>query len=285
MSKVKVLHLFERILCCFSSSQQDPRVVLCSAKSFSLEIPMVSSQDASDLLRVLKQTETSIVQECAICHRRLEPAKCFKCEFCGLFVCERCQGTTSEVAPLAGSDAANRPADAAASESRPKSKPASKLLLCRACAPSLDASSSQKPTNPSIHPMFPKIVQDPYDPNSFLPAGWGIAMLPDGRRYFFNPLLWLSSWAIPKEEWSNDCPVGFAKYFDQNGEAFVFDAKLGKAVGNAEGRVFVKKCPCCKYDCSDVKEMVCPACNSVIRSFLCVCAKTEKYCLGGYSKT
>ena len=121
--------------------------------------------------------------------------------------------------------------------------------------------------------MFPKIVQDPYDPNSFLPAGWGIAMLPDGRRYFFNPLLWLSSWAIPKEEWSNDCPVGFAKYFDQNGEAFVFDAKLGKAVGNAEGRVFVKKCPCCKYDCSDVKEMVCPACNSVIRSFLCVCAK------------
>ena len=152
---------------------------------------MVSSQDASDLLRVLKQTETSIVQECSICHRRLEPAKCFKCEFCGLFVCERCQGTTSEVDPLAGSDAANRPADAAASESRPKSKPASKLLLCRACAPSLDASSSQKPTNPSIHPMFPKIVQDPYDPNSFLPAGWGIAMLPDGRRYFFNPLLYV----------------------------------------------------------------------------------------------
>lgn len=216
---------------------------------------MLSPQDASDLLRILKQSEASNLQECAICHCGLKPAKCFKCEFCGLLVCELCQGASSQAAATAVSSADGQPADA--EMAKPK-------LLCRACYPSL---GSKKPAPPSIHPVFPQIVKDPYDPDSSLPAGWGMAMLPDGRRYFFNPLLWLSSWSIPKDEWCNDCPVGYAKYFDRDGKAFVFDAKLGKPVERVEKREFGQKCPCCKYDCSDVKEMVCPACNSVIRSF------------------
>ena len=248
-------------------------MVLCKSKLFSHEIPMLSSQDASDLLRILKQTETANVQECAICHVRLKPAKCLRCELCGLLVCDLCEGTTSETHPTGKSQALNQSKDATASERK---------LVCRACLPSLDL---KRPSNPSIHPVFPKIVQDPYDPNSLLPAGWGMAMLPDGRRYFFNPLIWLSSWAIPKEEWENDCPVGFAKYFDKNGEAFVYDARTEKLVEKPEKREAEARCPCCNYDCSDVKEMACPACNSVIRSFFCVCVKTGYWDLGGYNKT
>lgn len=250
-----ISHLFQRVLCYFSIDSKDPCVVVFSAKAFEIPVKLATHEDASDLLRVLTQTESSNQNKCAICHKQLSCGRCLQCERCHLLVCDLCGGTRQELTCYG---------DEAESEEEGEPNP----LLCRPCFASRDY---KKYAKPQFHPIFPQIVQHPYDPNSSLPAGWGCAMLSNGRRYFFNPLLWLSSWSIPQDAWSNDCPVGYSKYYDMNGRPFLYDAKSKQTVENPLKREFVKKCPCCKYDCTDVKKMMCPACNSIIRSFYCLC--------------
>ena len=103
------------------------------------------------------------------------------------------------------------------------------IVLCKSCyvyrhsvAPSTN--SIQKVIERKtkfIRPSFPRILSDPYDPLSRLPAGWGSALTEDGKSYFFNPLLWLSSWSLPKDHWENDCPAGYAKYYNRNGNSLI----------------------------------------------------------------
>ena len=99
-----------------------------------------------------------------------------------------------------------------------------------------------------------------------LPAGWEACMLNDSRVYYFNREKWVSSWSLPKEEFVNDAPYGWQKYYDDNGKGFYYHAQTQAVTYDlpTERITVVLECPNCNYVITEKNydDKHCPCCNS-----------------------
>ena len=275
--QIRVLRVFESILATIHSNGT---VLLLVTKNFILELILKDKEESREFLCLFNRNAKASTTLCSMCHKHIQPGCCCVCSYCHLLICDDCGGTYEELThrldPEEYLDNENRQQEEQVNSCGSND---SGIVLCKSCyvyrhsvAPSTN--SIQKVIERKtkfIRPSFPRILSDPYDPLSRLPAGWGSALTEDGKSYFFNPLRWLSSWSLPKDHWENDCPAGYAKYYNRNGNPFYYDARAEKVVSKLSHRESTKTCSCCGYLLDRWDSIACPCCNSIIHSFSCMC--------------
>lgn len=237
---VEAENAFERFYLTFSSAEE--------AKTW--HVTLTTALDS-----VLKRT---IGSKCEICFGPLRPAYCCHCIKCGRVCCEECCGYIN-------------------SHDR---KTASKNMACLSCLQYNDLVLGRNPDvqrlvdsrnsgdgERFVQPVFVCNMETQQELN--LPEGWKACMLADSRVYYFNVKKWLSSWSLPKEEFENDSPYGWQKYYGDKEAGFYYRAKDHTTqfdrplipVETALG------CPCCEYIPSqtDVERGFCPCCNTSLK--------------------
>lgn len=249
-------------------------------KNFTLSLRMKNEEESREFSCIFNRNAKASTILCSTCHTHIQQGCCCVCSSCHLLICDRCGGTYDELTHQLDDTMLiqdeNRQHEEPIRLSPPIDAPS---VLCKSCYSYYHSAAPRSSFNQKrneqkgrfIRPSFPRILNDPYDPLSRLPAGWGSAVTEDGKSYFFNPLLWLSSWSLPKEHWENDCPTGYAKYYDRNGNPFYYDARTEKVVSKLPYRESTKSCACCGYLLDQWDSIACPCCNSIIRSFACIC--------------
>ena len=93
-------------------------------------------------------------------------------------------------------------------------------------------------------------------------------MLNDSRVYYFNREKWISSWSLPKDDFSNDSPYGWQKYYDERGNGFYYNVKTKGVLYSLPSDHIqpVSDCPACGYAVTDkhVEKGYCPGCNTCL---------------------
>lgn len=239
-TSVEAQNAFERFYLTFSSVEE--------AKTWHGTL-------TSALDSVLKRT---IGSKCEICFGPLRPAYCCHCIKCDRVCCEECCEYIN-------------------SHDR---KTSSKNMVCPSC---LQYNDRVLGRNPDVQRLLDsrnsadgeRFVQPVFVCNMEtqqeleLPEGWKACMLADSRVYYVNVKKWLSSWSLPKQEFENDAPYGWQKYFGEKDAGFYYRAKDHTTrfdrplvpVSSALG------CPCCEYipSQSDVERDFCPCCNTSLK--------------------
>lgn len=265
------------ILCRFDPAPDDSFLLRILSKSHQLALRFQNSCEVKDLATLLATATARLHAHCAHCHAALAPAHCCLCQKCSAIVCEDCGGTVAELERVMGQEDRDDPVEA-----WEKAGIDVNALLCASCfqyaryyaQPELTlqeaiAQGNGKERGMFVSPQFPPVLEVPDEERKRLPAGWEVALTKEGRRFYFNAVLWLSSWCFPSASWRNDAPVGYAKYYDENGKAFLYDAKKGGIPTKLQRREFHGVCPCCGYDCRECRRVACPACNSRLVCSLC----------------
>lgn len=234
-STVEAENVFERLFLDFGSEERAVEWHASLTKSLS---------------SVLERTLGS---KCEVCFGRLQPAYCCHCMKCDRICCANCCGYIN-------------------SQDR---KTSSKNMACLSCLAfnedvlhkNTDVKRLLEATNGNKTEFYqPVFVRRQQVTN--LPAGWEACMLEDSRVYFFNRALWLSSWSLPQEDWENDSPYGWQKYFNEKKMAFYYRSKdkcvqFDRPLKEEDMSV---DCPGCDYHLtkSQVKEGHCPCCNTCL---------------------
>lgn len=209
--------------------------------------------------------QRSIGCKCEICYGPLKPAYCCHCIKCDRICCDNCCSYIN-------------------SHDR---KTSSKNMACLSCVEynntilmnntnvqELKRSRNSINREGFVQPTF--VLNMERKAKLKLAAGWEACMLNDSRVYYFNRDKWLSSWSLPKEEFTNDSPYGWQKYYDDKGNGFYYNAKT-KDVRFSMPKEHVdpiSDCPGCSYMVTnkDMQQGYCPCCNtSLNRAFCCVC--------------
>lgn len=275
--QIQVLQVFKTILC---NICVDDKTIRLFATNFTVSLTLKDEEETYEFSSIFKRSGETSTTLCDMCHDHIQPGRCCICSNCNLLICDQCGATYAELARRFGDEVCSDDEDIQKEEGvNSYASRDNGVVLCRSCYSYIryvasPADSIQKVIERKsrfIRPSFPRVLNDPYDPLSKLPAGWGSALTEDGKCYFFNPLLWLSSWSLPKENWENDCPIGYAKYYDRNGIPFYYDAKTKKVVSKLGTRECTKSCSCCGYLIDRCCSIACPCCNSIVRSFTCSC--------------
>ncbi|KAK8817838.1 hypothetical protein WA577_003879 [Blastocystis sp. JDR] len=234
------------ILCRFDPAPDDSFLLRILSKSHQLALRFQNSCEVKDLAALLATATARLHAHCAHCHAALAPAHCCLCQKCSAIVCEDCGGTVAELERAMGQEDRDDPVEA-----WEKAGIDVNALLCASCfqyaryyaQPGLTlqeaiAQGNGKERGVFVSPQFPPVLEVPDEERKRLPAGWEVALTKEGRRFYFNAVLWLSSWCFPSASWRNDAPVGYAKYYDENGKAFLYDAKKGGIPTKLQRREF-----------------------------------------------
>ena len=221
---------------------------------------------ASEWHELLKSSLQSVLQRsigstCQICYGPLKPAFCCHCIKCDKICCENCCSYINSY----------------------DRKTSTKNMVCLSCVEynntilmnntnvkELQHSHNSINTKDFIQPTF--VLNMERKAKLKLPEGWKSCMLDDSRVYYFNCEKWLSSWAIPKDEYSNDSPFGWQKYYDEKGNGFSYNVKTKDVrFDMPKERIDpLGDCPACSYVITnkDLKQGYCPCCNtSLNRAF------------------
>ena len=206
----------------------------------------------TELTTALKSVlERTLGSKCEICFGRLQPAYCCHCMKCDRICCADCCGYIN-------------------SQDR---KTSSKNMACLSCLSFNEKIMNnntdvkkliEKTNNNQTEFLQPAFVR--HQVATRLPAGWEACMLADSRVYFFNRALWLSSWSLPQEDWENDAPYGWQKYFNEKKMPFYYrttdqSVQFDRPLKEKELTI---GCPGCDYfpTKEQIKEGHCPCCNS-----------------------
>lgn len=277
VSTLTVHFVLPFILCRFSPAPDDPFLLHINSKSLQIVLRFENSCDPGQLSNLLSSVSAHLNSHCSHCHKQLIPAHCCFCQKCSSIVCEDCGGTLAELERMLNQEGTDDSVEAWEQAGIDVN-----LFLCSSCfqyvryytRPDLTMQEAITQGNGKDHthfvsPQFPPVLDVTDEVRNALPAGWDVALTREGKRFYFNPVLWLSSWSFPSSSWTNDAPIGYAKYYDENGKEFLYDAKRGVIPTTLQKREFHGVCPCCGYDCRACTRVACPACNSRLVCRIC----------------
>lgn len=233
---------------------------------FEFETPEIAQEWHERMISALNTVlQRNIGSKCEICFGPLKPAYCCHCIKCDRICCDTCCAYIN-------------------SHDR---KTSSKNMACLSCVEynntilmnntsvqELKCSHNSINREEFVQPTFVLNMERKAKLN--LPQGWEACMLSDSRVYYFNREKWISSWCLPKEEFTNDSPYGWQKYYDDKGNGFYYNAKTQDTrFGIPKERVdLMSDCPSCSYVVTnkDLEQGYCPCCNTCLhRAFFCVC--------------
>lgn len=210
---------------------------------------------STSLEGVLKRT---IGTTCEVCFGPLKPAFCCHCIKCDRICCEHCCGYINTQDRMTASKNM-----ACLSCVAYNNKILSQNTIIRELIQSTNSANRRDFIQPSFVCNLNRKTQ------VSLPEGWEACILGDSRVYYFNREKWLSSWSLPKEDFANDAPYGWQKYYDEKEHGFYYNTKTKEAAySRPEKQVVVSMdCPGCGYVITkvDMKRGHCPCCNTCLK--------------------